>query len=282
MLVIETQKLSRSFGELHAVQELDLAIEEGEIFGFLGSNGAGKTTTISMLTGQLRPSAGAARVMGQDVSVDSKALSHMIGVVFEFPNLYLRLTAYQNLYFAAQLYDVPSARIDELLERMGLTDRAHDRVNEFSTGMRQKLLIARALVHQPCVLFLDEPTSGLDPSFARGIRELVKSLREDGTTVFLTTHYMEEAEQLCDRVAFIEQGEIVRQGAPKELTRAFGKPLIKVELKDGNVATLSLEIEEDRRQLAVWSEANALLSIHSQEPSLEDVFVEVVGKPIEA
>jgi len=282
LLAIETQKLSQWFGELRAVQQLDLAIEKGEIFGFLGSNGAGKTTTIRMLTGQLRPSAGVARVMGLDVSIDSKALSHMIGVVFEYPNLYLRLTAYQNLHFAAQLYDVPTARIDELLERMGLTDRAHDSVNEFSSGMKQKLLIARALVHQPSVLFLDEPTSGLDPSFARGIRELVKSLREDGTTVFLTTHYMDEAEQLCDRVAFIEQGEIVLQGAPPDLKRAFGMPLVKVELKDGNAATLSLEIEEDRRQLAVWSESNNLLSIHSQEASLEDVFVEAVGKPIEA
>lgn len=282
MLALETQKLSKSFGELRAVQELNLAIEEGEIFGFLGSNGAGKTTTISMLTGQLRPSAGSAWIMGQGVSVNSKALSHLIGVVFEFPNLYLRLTAYQNLYFAAQLYDVPSARIDELLERMGLTDRARDSVDEFSTGMKQKLLIARALLHQPRVLFLDEPTSGLDPTFARGIRELVKSLKEDGTTVFLTTHYMDEAEQLCDRVAFIEQGAIVRQGAPKELKREFGKPLIKVELKDGKTTTLSMERDEDRRQLAVWSEANALLSVHSQEARLEDVFVEIVGKPIEA
>ena len=123
MLAIETQKLSRSYGELRAVKQLDLAIEEGEIFGFLGSNGAGKTTTISMLTGQLSASAGVARVMGQDVSVDSKALSHMIGVVFEYPNLCLRLTAYQNLYFAAQLYDVRSARIEELLELMDLTER---------------------------------------------------------------------------------------------------------------------------------------------------------------
>ncbi|MCY3797197.1 MAG: ABC transporter ATP-binding protein [Chloroflexi bacterium] len=281
-MAIETRKLSKSFGELRAVQELDLAIEEGEIFGFLGSNGAGKTTTISMLTGQLRPSAGAAWIMGQDVTVDYKSLSHLIGVVFEFPNLYLRLSAYQNLYFAAQLYDVPGTRIDELLERMGLTDRAHDSVYEFSSGMKQKLVIARALLHQPRVLFLDEPTSGLDPTFARGIRELVRSLREDGTTIFLTTHYMDEAEQLCDRVAFIEQGEIACQGAPSELKREFGKPLIKVELRDGKAATLSLESDKDRRQLAVWSEANALLSVHSQEASLEDVFVEVVGRPIEA
>ena len=148
--------------------------------------------------------------------------------------------------------------------------------------MKQKLLIARALLHQPSVLFLDEPTSGLDPAFARGIRELVTSLNAEGTTVFLTTHYMDEAEQLCHRVAFIEQGEILLQGAPKDLKRAFGKPLVKVELKDGNAATLSLEIEEDRRQLAVWSESNNLLSIHSQEASLEDVFVEAVGKQIEA
>ena len=281
MLAIETRKLSRSFGDVRAVADLDLAIEQGEIFGFLGSNGAGKTTTIKMLTGQLRASSGVAAVMGQAVNGKSAGLARQIGVVFEYPNLYPRLSARQNLGFAAELYDVPRARIDALLLEMGLTERADDQVSDFSTGMKQKLSIARALLHRPRVLFLDEPTSGLDPSFARGIRERVLALKDAGTTVFLTTHYMEEAEQLCDRVAFIDAGRVVLQDSPANLKRSYGKPQVRVELKDGQTALLSLEAEDDRRQLATWVEQDALLTIHSQEATLEDVFVDVVGRGIE-
>ena len=165
--------------------------------------------------------------------------------------------------------------------KWGLAERADDQVSDFSTGMKQKLSIARALLHRPRVLFLDEPTSGLDPSFARGIRERVLALKDAGTTVFLTTHYMEEAEQLCDRVAFIDAGRVVLQDSPANLKRSFGKPQVRVELKDGQTALLSLEAEDDRRQLATWVEQDALLTIHSQEATLEDVFVDVVGRGIE-
>lgn len=280
MLAIETHKLSKSYGELLAAHELDLAIEQGEIFGFLGSNGAGKTTTISMLTGQLRPTSGRATVMGQVVSGNSRRLSQLMGIVFEYPNLYPRLSAWQNLHFAAQLYDVPNERIHELLEQMDLAGRANDRIEHFSTGMKQLLSIARALLHRPAVLFLDEPTSGLDAHFARGIRERMRKLKDDGTTVFLTTHNMEEAEQLCDRVAFIKRGKIVLQDAPANLKRRYGKPLVTVELKDGCIEILSLEDESDKHTLATWSEAGSIATIHSQEASLEDVFVEVVEKEI--
>ena len=190
MLAIQTKKLSRTFNTVRAVVELDLASEQGEVFGLMGSNGAGKTTTIKMLTGQLQPTAGVAKVMGHLVSGKSSALAMLVGVVFEFANVYPRLSARQNLAFAAQLYDVPSQRIDELLERMSLSDRAMEPVAVLSAGMKQKLAIARALLHRPRILFLDEPTSGLDPSFARGIRAEIKSLKQSGTTVFLTTHYM--------------------------------------------------------------------------------------------
>ena len=282
MLAIETQKLSRTFNTVRAVVELDLAIEQGEVFGFLGSNGAGKTTTIKMLTGQLRPTAGVAKVMGQAILDKSSTLGMLVGVVFEFANLYPRLSVRQNLTFAAQLYDVPSQRIDELLERMSLSDRAMEPVEVLSTGMKQKLSIARALLHRPRVLFLDEPTSGLDPSFARGIRDEIRSLKEEGTTVFLTTHYMEEAEQLCDRVAFIEQGRVFLQDSPTSLKRSFGKSLVRIKLKDGRAATLSLEDEADRRQLADWVTEGLLATVHSQEATLEDIFIEVVGKRIGA
>jgi len=278
LLAIETVKLSRTFDNVSAVAELDLAVEQGEVFGFLGSNGAGKTTTIRMLTGQLQPTAGVAKVMGRVVVDKSTALAMLAGVVFELANLYPRLSARQNLAFAAELYDVPSQRIDELLEWMSLSDRAMDPVEVLSTGMKQKLCIARALLHRPRVLFLDEPTSGLDPSFARGIRDEIRTLKEEGTTVFLTTHYMEEAEELCDRVAFIERGRVLLEDSPASLKRNFGKSLVRIELKDGRAATLSLEDEADRLQLADWVTKGLLVTVHSQEASLEDIFVEVVGK----
>ena len=282
MLAIETNHLARSFGETQAVAGLNLAIEPGEIFGFLGANGAGKTTTIKMLTGQIRPTGGEVYVMGQPVPGSHSSLARLIGVVFEIPNLYPRLSVRQNLHFAAQLYDVPRARIDETLERMSLSDRANDLVEKLSSGMKQKLAIARALLHQPRLLFLDEPTTGLDPAFARGIREDILALKEQGTTVFLTTHYMEEADQLCDRVAFIDEGRVVLQDSPSNLKRDFGKPQALVERKDGTVALLSLLDAAERSRLAAWLEADDVRSIHTQEASLEDVFVRVVGKRIQA
>lgn len=222
MKSIEATDLSREFNGLTAVDRISFDVEQGEIFGFLGPNGAGKTTTLRMLTGQLRPTGGQARVMGCDVVEERELLKPQIGVVFEQQNLYTRFSAQDNLKFYARLYGAPRQRIDEVLERVGLTERARQKSSEYSNGMRQRLMIARALLHHPRVLFLDEPTRGLDPGVARDIRQLVADLAREDVTVFLTTHYMEEADRLCSRVAIINQGRIVALAPPAELKAELG------------------------------------------------------------
>ena len=222
MAAIETVGLTRSFNGLCAVDHISFQVEPGEVFGFLGPNGAGKTTTIRMLTGQLQPTDGRATVMGCDVVDERDRLKPQIGVVWEAQNLYLRLSAVDNLLFAARLYGVDQRRIGEVLEFVGLADRAKDRLKDYSNGMKQRLLIARALLHGPRVLFLDEPTRGLDPGVARDLRNLVAELARAGTTVFLTTHYMEEADRLSDRVAILDRGQIVALDTPARLKQRHG------------------------------------------------------------
>ena len=222
MNAIEAQNLTRDYNGLRAVDSISFEVQPGEVFGFLGPNGAGKTTTIRMLTGQLRPTAGMARVMGCDVVTQRDALKPQIGVVFEYQNIYERLSARDNLLFAARLYGVPKARVEAVLKQVGLAERARDRVKKYSNGMKQRLLVARALLHQPKVLFLDEPTRGLDPNVARDIRAFVADLARQGVTIFLTTHYMEEADRLSNRVAILHEGKIVALDTPAQLKAAHG------------------------------------------------------------
>jgi ABC-2 type transport system ATP-binding protein len=223
MNAIEVQNLTRDYNGLRAVDGLNFKVESGEIFGFLGPNGAGKSTTIRMLTGQLRPSSGSAHVMGCDVVEQRQQLKPQIGVVFDSQNLYERLSGRDNLRFFARLYRVKRSRVERLLEQVDLMERAKDKIGTYSNGMRQRLLIARALLHEPNVLFLDEPTRGLDPNVARDIRAIIQDLVAQGMTVFLTTHYMEEADQLSDRVAILDRGQIVAMDAPDQLKAAYGE-----------------------------------------------------------
>jgi ABC-2 type transport system ATP-binding protein len=220
---IEVENLTRNYNGLRAVDGISFDVNQGEIFGFLGPNGAGKTTTIKMLTGQLRPTSGQARVMGCDVVEDRENLKPQIGVVFESQNLYERLSACDNLLFFARLYRVKKEHVEKVLEQVGLVGRERDKVQEYSNGMKQRLLIARALLHKPEVLFLDEPTKGLDPNVARELRAIVKELANQGMTIFLTTHYMEEADQLSDRVAIIDHGKIVALDTPERLKAEHGE-----------------------------------------------------------
>lgn len=223
MEAIRVQDLVRVYKNLRAVDGINFEVEQGEIFGFLGPNGAGKTTTIRMLTGQLRPTSGSARVMGCDVVADRQQLKPQIGVVFESQNLYERLSGRENLNFYARLYRVDKSRVDQVLNQVGLVKRAKDKVSTYSNGMKQRLLIARAMLHEPLVLFMDEPTRGLDPNIARDIRQIVAELARAGMTIFLTTHYMEEADQLSNRVAIIDQGRIVALDKPEVLKAEYSE-----------------------------------------------------------
>ncbi len=228
--VITTSKLTRRFGEKCAVDQLDLEVQAGEIFGFLGHNGAGKTTSVRLLNGVIEASSGEARVLGMDPQKDGPKLRAHTGVLTETPSLDERLTARDNLSIYADLYNVPlpevSGRIAALLSGFELADRADEKVGGYSKGMKQRLALARALLHKPEVLFLDEPTSGLDPVAARHVNDLVENLaRREGCTVFLCTHNLVEAQKLCDRVAVMEQGKLVAVGTPAELTNQFVRRL---------------------------------------------------------
>jgi ABC-2 type transport system ATP-binding protein len=281
MNTIEAVNLFRAFRERKAVQDISFAVAEGEIFGLLGPNGAGKTTTIRMLTGQLRPTAGEARVAGCDVVRDRPALKSQIGVVFEYQNLYERMTGEENLLFAARLFGCKHTRVQEMLEQVGLADRAKEPIRNYSNGMKQRLLIARALLHRPRILFLDEPTKGLDPTASGQIRDLVMRLAAQGVTILLTTHYMEEADQLCRRVAFLNEGRIVAMDTPQKLKVAHGQRLVRTVFRDGSNRTLRLDDPADGMQLGEWAARGEILTIHSAEATLEQIFIRLTGKGLD-
>jgi len=277
---IVAENLTRDFNDLRAVDSITFTVAEGEVFGLLGPNGAGKTTTIRMLTGQLLPTQGRAWVAGYDVQSERKLLKPEIGVVFEHQNLYERMSGRENLAFAARLYAMDDKRVNEVLAQVGLHERANDLVKKYSNGMKQRLLIARALLHQPKILFLDEPTSGLDPDIAREIRRLIAEMASQGLTVFLTTHYMEEADQLSQRVAFLNHGRIVALDTPERLKVSHGRRTLKVKLVDGQVLTLSLDDPDAGRCLGELVASGQILTLHSEEATLEDVFIELTGRGI--
>jgi ABC-2 type transport system ATP-binding protein len=278
MNAIEVEGLSRTFNGLQAVDNISFTVEAGEIFGFLGHNGAGKTTTIRMLSGQLRPSAGRARVASCDVITEQRRLKALIGVVSENQNLYERMSGRENLAFAARLYGTNNRRVDESLDQVGLLDRAKDNVRHYSNGMKQRLLIARALLHRPQIIFLDEPTRGLDPVVGREIRRLVVELSTRGVTVFLTTHYMEEADQLCGRVAFLSEGRIVALDTPDKLKVAHGQKSLKATLDNGQSLTIALDDEDAGKQLEKLVNARQIRTLHSAEATLEEVFIQITGR----
>jgi ABC-2 type transport system ATP-binding protein len=222
--VIEINKLSRSFGNLIAVDNIDLEVGN-EIFGLLGPNGAGKSTTVMMLTTLLKPSSGTAKVCGYDVIKDSKKVRSRISYVPQDMAVDRKLTGRENVLFYAKLYGIPerNSKVDEVIGMMGLSNRANDLVATYSGGMRRRLELAQALVHEPDVLFLDEPTIGLDVSGRKKIWEHIKMLKAEGMTIFMTTHYLEEAEKYCNRVAIIDKGKIAAIGSPEKLVNSIGE-----------------------------------------------------------
>ena len=278
MKAIEVENLSRAFNNIRAVDNISFSVDAGEIFGFLGHNGAGKTTTIRMLTGQLRPSSGGGRVAGCDIVTEQQRLKPLIGVVSEHQNLYERMTGRENLDFAASLYGQDRQHVNAVLEQVDLLDRAKDKVQHYSNGMKQRLLIARAILHRPQIVFLDEPTRGLDPVVGREIRRLIVDMSKQGVTIFLTTHYMEEADQLCERVAFLSEGRIVALDTPVNLKSAHGQAEVNVTLANGERVSIGLGGEAAGRELAQLLSNGQVRTLHSAEATLEEVFIQLAGR----
>ena len=319
MAAIEAEGLRRTYKtttgvvrrkslEIEAVRGIDFQVPEGELFGLLGPNGAGKTTTIKMLITLLIPTAGSARVLGLDVVEQAHEVRKRIGYVFGGERgVYERLSGYDNLRYFAELYGVPAGeqrrRIEELLEVVGLKGREHERAEGYSRGMKQRLHVARGLLHDPDVIFLDEPTIGLDPVGARDVRATIASLTEAGKTVLLTTHYMFEADALCDRIAVISQGRIVAEGTPTELKRGVAEgTVVEVEVFGGadsalerirvlgGVSSVAIEEREQAQVLVVQTGPGMELTqailgcldgsdvgrISQREPTLEDAYVALV------
>ncbi|MFW5878395.1 MAG: ABC transporter ATP-binding protein [Myxococcota bacterium] len=298
--------LSKSFGSVQAVSQVSFEVEEGELFGFLGPNGAGKTTTMNMLTGLARPDEGSIRIGGIDCTRRPRAAQHLIGVVPDESNLYPELTGFENLCFCAALYGLGKAerqaRARKLLDDLGLAGAADRHFGGYSKGMKRKLTIAAGIIHSPAILFLDEPTTGIDVASARQIRQLVADLNAGGTTIFLTTHYIEEAERLCGRIAFIVKGRIVRTDTVQDLMRRTdGRHVVQFAVS-GEAARQCESIAAEFPALECRPVAQDGLRVESAKPvrvgelvrlledqraevfearkikpSLEDVFVEITG-----
>jgi|SRR5690349_5824038 len=305
MPAIVVEGLERTFDEVLAVRGVDLEVAEGEIFGFLGPNGAGKTTTVRMLTTLLLPTGGRATVAGHDVVKEARSVRASIGVALQEAALDPLMTGRELIRLQATLQGLPGAegrrRADDLLDRVDLAEAADRRVGTYSGGMQRRLDLAAALVHEPRVLFLDEPTTGLDPVSRKTIWEEVRALNDEGTTVFLTTQYLEEADQLADNVAIIDRGNLVAEGTPDSLKAQIGNPHIQLQLAEGSVAeaeevcagigrllpptdakTILVEVENGAGDIArvVRALDDADIAVESLElvkPTLDDVFVAKTG-----
>jgi ABC-2 type transport system ATP-binding protein len=308
-IAIKVENLTKYYGTFLAVNHITFDVREGEIFGFLGPNGAGKTTTQRMLTTLLEPSDGRISIFEHDLARDTHPIKRQIGLVPEESNVYAELTAWDNLNFTARLYRMPRAaryeRAQELLETFDLWDKRNVKVEKFSKGMRRRLSIAMAVIHQPRLLFLDEPTPGLDAQSARTIHEMIRKMNSGGTTIFLTTHLIEEASMLCDRVAIINQGRIAAIDTPERLKQSFQRAQsVEVSMEPngqthgqvmGSLHGVTNALKMGDKWRLYTKDPSALLpevmdyarthdlriiSLNTLRPSLEDVFLEITGKQV--
>lgn len=275
--VIKADNLGKSFGSFKAISSLTFEVNKGEILGFLGPSRSGKTTTINILTGQLTPDQGQSSILGKSsTNLNEEDLTN-IGLITENSGYYEKLSLYDNLLFFAKLYDVPQGDLDDLMKRVGLFDRRKTLAEKLSTGMKQRMLLVRAIINKPQVLFLDEPTSGLDPSTSQSIHELIKELQAEGTTIFLTTHDMHEATILCDKIVLLNKGQIVEAGTPSDLIQKYNTAKrVKITYQSGEENYLSFS------ELGQVSQIDDILTIHSCEPTLEDVFIQLTGGKLNA
>ena len=280
MPVIEVRNVKKYYGDVRGVENLSFQVEEGEIYGFLGPNGAGKTTTVKILVKIIKDHTGDIKVFGKDLRKWGKDYYNKIGVSFEFPAVYSRLTALENLQFFASFYKKHLDPI-EVLKMVGLDKEADQLVAEFSKGMKKKLDLARALLPNPEIFFLDEPLEGLDPASARKIKDLFLEMRENGKTIFLTTHNMYVADELCDRVGFIVDGAVRLVDNPSELKVKMGKRLVKVEyVANGDVAVKEFPLENvgQNEEFLNILRNYEVRRINTEEPTLEEIFLKVTGR----
>ena len=282
---IVAEELTYSYGQNLAVDDVSFTVGQGEILGFLGPNGAGKTTTVNMLTGQLKPKAGRASLLGRDVSTHVREVQGEIGVCFESTNLYEQMTAVENLELFARLFGVRDFDAVALLGRVGLSGRERDRVEAYSKGMKQRLMVARSMVNRPKILFLDEPTAGLDPTSAEAIRNIILEERRRGATVFLTTHDMREADKISDRVAFMNQSKIVALDTPHNLKQQYGKRALRATIsgEGGQLEDREITLDAPDTANAVQElfTTEQVVTVHSEEASLEDIFIRITGRGLE-
>ncbi len=280
---VQVASIGFSYGDLRAVDDVSFSIAHGEILGFLGPNGAGKSTTIKMVTGQLAPESGTIEILGMSMPGQREDIQQRLGVCFEEKNLYPSMTGRENLVFFAKLFGVSDFRPEPMMEQVGLSARIDDRVSEYSKGMRQRLMMARALVNAPDVLLLDEPTDGLDPVSAIAIRDLIRREADRGAAVLLTTHDMHEADDLSDRVAFINQGSILTIDTPDNLKLEHGQRSVRVRRRHGSETeerVIALDGAGAADEIRDAVSADGLMTIHTEEATLEDIFVEFAGRSL--
>ncbi|WP_229104829.1 ABC transporter ATP-binding protein [Streptococcus rubneri] len=272
--MVVARNIVKTFGRKRALNSINFEIRKGEIFGFLGPSGSGKTTMINILTGQLLPDSGITQLLGKDSQDLHPTDLEKIGIVSDQSGFYEKLSLEKNLLLYAKLYGVNLNRVDELLDKVGLLASKKVLAEQLSTGMKQRMLLARALINQPKILFLDEPTSGLDPTTSKSIHELLVQLKESGATIFLTTHDMNEATLLCDHLALLNKGKLIEQGSPVDIIQKYNtNKRIKVIYKNRQERIF------DFSELSTLA-TNDLISIHSCEPTLEEIFIRLTGEKL--
>lgn len=278
--VLKIRQISKNFTHKQALKDISMTLHAGEILGFLGPSGAGKTTTIKIVTGQLEQSSGEATILGRDTRKLDEKIYENIGIVTDTSGLYEEFSVYENLQLFAQLLNVESKEIDLLLKKVGLIEQKKQPAAKLSKGQQQRLILARAILHRPKVLFLDEPTSGLDPTTALEIHRLLLELKETGMGIFLTTHNMEEATKLCDQVALLNDGKIVELGSPQDIClRHNSDKQYRILLKTKEEILLPHN-RENSLKLSQWITEDQIEAIHSCEPTLEHVFLSVTGREL--
>ena len=272
--MITVEKITKRFGNKTALNQIQFNVDKGEIFGFLGPSGAGKTTLINILTGQLKADEGTTQLLGKDTKDLTPEDLTRIGLVGDSSGYYEKLSLENNLTVYAKIYGLPNSRVDEVLEQVGLLESKKTIAEKLSTGMRQRMFLARALLNRPDLLFLDEPTSGLDPMTSKKIHRLLEELKAAGTTIFLTTHDMVEATEMCDRISLLNQGDLVEIGTPRDIIQKYNKEKrVKVTFVDHSVQVMAFEDLKDQDMTKVEL-------IHSMEPTLEDIFIQLTGEKL--